>query len=244
MKSVRSVFIGQHKAFRKLSTPLRDEDGEVLPGKQSMRARYAKCWDVPSPRWHSAPLRRMVASAVGQNWDEFRSKALQQFGRNDKGRELLRRMDDEVTANTTLVGDEVYVFDRWNGLVPVAQTWVRFYVHPQTRVLMQRPHVAPASRPAAPVTRVVLSEHLQLHFLDGLWFEVELGSIAEKEASAGAYDWLYEPVLKRYLPVDYFYLYRAELRKRYGTPGVYGLTKRQLSHKELVAHDLVERLAA
>lgn len=251
MKSIRSVFIGQHREAEGLAPRIFDEDGEILPGKQGMRHRYVLGWDGGS-RVHYAPLRRMVANHVGSNWDTVRARLIAKLGRDYRGRTAMEFIDDMVASQTTLdENGEVFALTSWSGLRPIARSGFRFYVHPTTRNLMRVPSTEPkwehptarANREAAECRRV-LDDWNQLQQINGIWYHIKLGDIESKKLGKGSYA-TYELDAKDVVTgKNLEWVSPDTLRRIYGRFGVYGTSKRQLNHRELVRHGLIESAAA
>jgi hypothetical protein len=122
-----------------------------------------------------------------------------------------------------------------------------FYVHPETGLLLDT-RSAGARTPRAPepaplVTRKIIDDETQLHWIHGAWFEVTLaayGSIVPYGdvvlpviPTERHYDWRTRTY--RTMPGDA----RAELARLYGRSGVYAARKRQLSKREKRRYGLV-----
>lgn len=250
MKSLRSVFIGQHKGFDRHANGLFEEGEEVLPVKQGMRHRYDRYWGTAEPRLSLAPLRRLAASLVGQNWDKARSELIHSFGRDFKGRQALEWVEREISLNTHMVDGRVFVGCDFYGLVPIEKHYNRLYVHPETRMICKVPSGAKKIvRKVEPVTRVTLDDMTQLHLVNDIWYAVTLESLESAKASGVAAKYFrYAPHVRDRVTgkkLNYVSLY--DLRSLYGRDGVFAATKRQLSHKELVKYQLLgpaQKLAA
>lgn len=230
----RAIFIGQHKGSPRLVRPLIDEDGEVAPHKQSLRARYFSDYDARSPRLNYSQLRREIETAVGTDYDALCRKLMGSC-RNEATRAEVRDYLDRNIATRTWLGDDGQIFTncRWRG-VQLAAEWEEHYVHPVTRTLERGSYGRWARLPriCKPAPYIALSDNVQLHRIKDIWYEVHLAAIPLVQ---DRWD----------LPRDMVTGARAEdAPGLYGRDDVYAANKRQLSHRELVKHGLVEKLAA
>lgn len=238
MKSIRSIFVGQHKAYGQLAPKLRDEDGEeLLPQKQSMRAGYRRSYS-PQSWFNPSALKRMLASAVGRNWDAYRSELLVKLGRDELGRQALDWLEHRIARRTFMRDGEVMVNDDMFGTVPVSEAWDGYFVHPESRVICRRP-ASPrrvAARASNQDARMVLNDGVQLHRVGGVWYEVTLAPVSSLPRDEYGVAYAYDAVLMTTMNIGW---HRNTLRETYGAADVYGKAKRQLNHRELVRYGLL-----
>lgn len=231
------------------SRKYRLEEGEALgPVRESMRKPYRRTWRAKEMRLKLAPLHRFLEAQVGRPWDTVYSEICTRV-RGPMAPQILEHVSDWVATNTEMLDGEVVEHSSWWGLRDVAG-YYDLYVHPVSRLLCRVPTTtsrtavrqAHREREQAKVLAVRrdLPDGSQAHCVDRVWYKVRLEPlpVPEKlEPVRDAAGFIIYPV-RQYdvllgCPLSDAGWLRRELRSRYGKAGVYGASKRQLSHKEL-----------
>jgi hypothetical protein len=229
---------------------MRDVEGESLaPTRESMRPRSHHVHG--RTRLKLSALRRYVASRVGQPWNTTYAELRRAFSQLDST--LTDPVDYlDVVTTTSMRDDEVVAHCKFGGVHAITNLHYAYYVHPLTGLLCatnyltrtaQAAREAQRTREAAEqATRRVLSAHAQLHFVQGQWYEVQLGTLPTADALAA----LDEPARRRAERRYDTVLGRVvtsfdgwALQMQYGARTLFAQSKRQLSHRELVLHGLI-----
>ncbi len=183
------------------------------------------------------PLHRWLRAQLGRPWDDVYSEACAVIKADSVVRAHIRtHLLEFVERNTFMKDGEVCVLNTGSGLViPVARVrfWrMQLYVHPETGLLCEVPPRSKLSlrREKAEAARVLRQRwpmadlaHVQIH---GLWFACQFKPVRARD-SFPAYDH------ERGRMVGL-----SELRWRDGEH-LLCVAKRQLSHRELRRHGLV-----
>lgn len=252
------------RAGKRRSVPrgLRLVEGECLDDvRQSMRKRY---WPVGlrERQLKTNVLRRFLASRVGQPWAEVYSEMSQALSSRDKLlTDPLRYAS--LATNTDVIEGETVCYAPWGGIRPVS-TYCDFYVDPKTGLLQSTQQDQKSAselrkqkrqaREAEKAARVrVLSEWSQLHQVDGIWYEVALGTVPSAKECQPLFAlpvWQQLAAERQFCRFDallgrrVWYTDARELRSLYGRGDVYAMSKRQLNHRELKEHGLLQAQAA
>jgi len=232
--------------WRRKGRPLRDDDlslSEVAVKKQDQVRGKTKNLNE-----NLAPLKRYLDSQVGRPWDKVWSEVCANLKPSNTVQQHVRdHVPDFVAIKTSLKDGEVWVHDRYS-LKPVKESFTKLYVDPKSGLLRRNKHFTGwkkwkqrrrAEEVKARDARMrQVSGNMQLHLLDdGAWWEVMLGpvpkGIEERQTRHGMQRRSFE------LGVDDVVL-RSGLsklgrEKLYGGAGVYAVSKRQLSKKEIRA---------
>ncbi len=194
-----------------------------------------------------APLKRFLNAQVDRPWNKVWSEICANLKPSNTVQQHVRdHIPDFVAIKTSLKDGEVWVHERW-APVRLKDSHARLYVDPKSGLLRRNKHwrswegkrrdkrEAEAKERAARMR--IVSEKVQLHLFDECWWEVRLSKVptgVRPVKSAGG-----TRQMKVELPVDDTLLHALgdpESRQRlYGRPGVYGMSKRQLSKKEIRA---------
>lgn len=242
------------------------QDLESLPQREGMRERYAHASSSHQQITNASAVRRWLRSQVGRPWDSvYRALCANYDRRKFINRVLLDFVVDQLETRIFFDTDgTAMTSSRWGGHAAYG-----LYVHPETGVLCDsHPSGLPKSRYSPSVTarnrkeelalsRRVLSPTVQLHKLNGLWFQVTLAEVPKEtkvqvtsldedgnvvyKSKTVPPDWVQDMVFK--LSVGIFGVSGYNLRERYGVRDVYAKTKRQLSHAELKAYGLLDEPA-
>jgi hypothetical protein len=196
------------------------------------------------------PLKRYLDAQVGRPWNKVWSEICENLKPDNTVQQHVRdHIPDFVAIKTSLRGGEVFVHDRFRfAVTPLKDSFAKLFVDPKSGLLRRNKHwrgwqgLKRASRVAeakALEARLrVISVTKQLHLLDdGAWWEVTLAkvptAVEERKTSHGTQRYTFE------LGVDDVVL-RAGLskldrEKLYGRAGVFAVSKRQLSKKDMRA---------
>lgn len=244
------------------------DDALVYVGRQSMRRPYKEQYLNKSTELRLAPLRRFLASRVGQPWAEVYSELRTTLTRTD------RLLDDplrflSVEVNTAMHEGDIVVHGAWGGIRSLDRSYCRFYVHPVSGVLCAIDRYAirksrklhdQKRREADKAERRVLNETTELRKIDGIWYELTLAEMpslqefnaleeAFRKGELGCYEYWarraefapFDMVLKRHVTPAHSYTLKCEYMK---DKAMYARAKRQLSHKELIEFGLETAQAA
>jgi len=185
------------------------------------------------------PLRRWLHTQVGRPWNDVYSEACAVIKPDSVIRAHVKtHLLEMVEQNTFIAGGQVSVVDhfRGGGVRPVVETrwgWTRYYVHPETGLLLKIP---PRSRRAAVRARVGrhysterwLTDTMALRQFRGLWFACHYRAVSE-EGAFQAYDYALERVVNR-----------GELTRK-GSRLLLCVIKQQLARRELRRYGLVNQ---
>lgn len=232
----------------KYASPLQFLDGESLtPTRESMTQHYS--WlneETKSSRLRFKALRRFLTANVGKPWTEVYAEIRATI----KGITLheMRWKLRDVAVDTYLGTDgEVLANSDWRGVVS-ASSYFDFYVHPTTGLLManeflhgqpgqSRRHRRALHQASEDANRRVIGERVQLHRVEGIWYEVTLAEYDNSPATE-SYGRVVFDVLEGRLHIACGDCWPEGAKARgvvalYGRAGVYGAAKRQLNHGEL-----------
>lgn len=220
------------RKFRDLS------DAAFLP----MKAGYR---DPKSLNENLRPLARYLERQVGRPWDKVNSEIRAVIdGRNAVQRHILEHLDQYVAAHTRVVDGHLINLD--NQFLGGRRVWQPLYVDSRTGLLRRNPddrawrrahreRQQALGRERARVWRE-LSDFRQLHCLDGCWFEVEIGSLPPPPEPR------WDVLLRRTVNARTSVVHRSADDQAtinvYGRSGVYAVSKRQLSAREIRAYGL------
>jgi hypothetical protein len=192
------------------------------------------------------PLKRFLERQVGRPWDKVWAEVCANLKPSNTVQQHVRdHIPDFVAIKTSLKDGEVWVHDRFS-LKPLKESFTKLFVDPKSGLLRRNKHFTgwkkinqqrrAADAKARDARMRELAPGRQLHLLDdGAWWEVTLAvvptAVKEEKTRHGLRRYTYE------LGVDDAVL-RAGLsklarEKLYGGRGVYAVSKRQLSKKEI-----------
>lgn len=243
---------------------LRVVDGESMEAtRQSMTLKHRMHWGGKSVTLRMAPLHRYLETRVGKPWAETYAEIRTKLQHRDSA---LSDIWDylRVTPKASVEDGKVLVHDQYRGRIEPHESYSDYYVHPltgnleRTRRRESRKVIREARneerRRLVESTRRTISHDIQLHLLDGHWYEVHLGEMPTRQEVAEAYKLTYtDPdYLAKHLAIERFDVVMGRkvrlsdthrLQEAYGRKA-YAAFKRQLSHRELKAHGLLEAAAA
>jgi hypothetical protein len=225
---------------------LRDPD--TLLSKLGMQRGSSFARSYKSLNENLAPLRRYLEKQINRPWDKVWSEICENLSASSTVQQHVRDHIGDFVAYKTFVKDgTIFAMTRSRGPVPLADLHYRMYVDPRTGLLRpnkhhvswrrrQRDEAAEAARDRAMRMREI-SPEMQVHkFEDRGWWEVKLAPMPIVRATpAGRYSSsyaTYEPVTDAVLIAG---LSDLPPDKLYGRHGVYAVSKRQLSRREISA---------
>ncbi|HEY4371180.1 MAG TPA: hypothetical protein VGN52_04625 [Burkholderiales bacterium] len=237
-------------------------DSEDVSSKQGMKRGYK---DRRSLSENLNPLQRYIASQVNRPWNKVYSELCANIDRRNAVQEhIFQHMDQFVERHTRLIDGRVHVRgSRWSQeWRPLEESPVEMYVHPSTGLLLRnryrKGHVAQVRsnrvKQALELTarRRILGDRQQLHCIDGLWYLVGLDTLPECKVTVVREEGKIREVVERQTRWDVFLKkplsalddagrYSHAPMATYGRHGVYAVSKRQLSERELRRHGLKQK---
>lgn len=242
------------RARRMDSKVVAERDPDALVSKLGMQrgsrnARFSK-----SLNENLAPLRRYLESQVNRPWDKVWSEISAHLESGNTVQQHVRDHVQDFVAYRTFVKDgTVYLVERFGSPCPLTEGRHRLYVDPRTGILRKnkyhrswqqerRAGVAEAARERAARMREIAPDTQVHKFEDRGWWEVKLAPIPSRRVMAAGRRYAqpyteYDQVIDTVLTAGLSDLPSEEL---YGRRGVYAVSKRQLSRKEIAALDLRE----
>lgn len=218
-----------------------------------------------------APLQRYLGQQVNRPWNKVYSDIRANIDpRNTVKQHILQHLDNFVAIETrwegTAHGGQVMVKQsRWFGTyVPLEKCGYELFVHPRTGILLRNRRYAShvtshawkrnALEMAQLAVRRDISDRVQLHCLDGIWYQVmlkelprgrevvcETDGVVRKDV---VHDECWDVVRKAWFSRTHR---RTTHRKGkcsdddlYGCRTLYAVAKRQLNSRELQKHQLTE----
>jgi hypothetical protein len=208
----------------------------------AMKAGYR---DLKSLNENCAPLARYLERQAGRPWDKVYSEMRAVIdGRNGVQRHILEHLDQYVAVHTRRVdGQLIHLGQHFLGL---QRAWQPLYVDARTHLLRRNPQGSSwrrtyrerqqaKDRERAQVWREV-SDRRQLHRFEGCWFEVEIAPLPSSPEAR------WDVLRRRMVNVRTSATHRRADDQStvdvYGRCGVYAVSKRQLSAREIRGYDL------
>lgn len=229
---------------------VRQRDDIEGPQHLGMRAGYG----YRALNENLSPLRRYLRSQVGRPWNKVYSEIAENIDRrNTVQQHIYQHIDDFVAIHVELREDGRLIdLTQRYGNGDVTQ---ELYVDPRTALLRvnknyrtwrrHRDQRQRAQQSEIDARRRVINPETQLLQLAGEWFEVRVAMLPSEAAAFLVVDGQknrsrepgsrFDAVLKRKVSrLDD----RDDLIELYGSDTLYAVSKRQLSRRELKAHDL------
>ena len=162
------------------------EDAPLMLGMQR-GYRYSKWLNE-----NLAPLQRFLEQQINRPWNKVYGEIRAEIdGRSTVQQHILQHLDDFVAIKTRWVdtpkGGHVICDDGYGGQVTLEDSRCSLYVHPRTGILLRnRRYRSWAKRhqekqlkalEAVPPEPRGISELVQLHCIDGIWYRVELARL-------------------------------------------------------------------
>ncbi|GHC02978.1 hypothetical protein [Thermomonas carbonis] len=229
---------------RERFTPIDDDS----PARESLRWRHH---DRKGLNENLRPLERYLEKQVGRPWGKVYSEICDGIDRRSTAQEHIHQhVGDFVAVTVVVIDGEPHSPSRWGAPQSLVSGWApRFYVEPRTGLLQinkwrERIRRERNRKPLGGIDhRRELGPFLQLHRLDGLWYEVDLAAIPVGADGSGVFD-----VVARQRVVAAERLVRSKQpdgsrvtrcdKAWYGKGDVYAWRKRQLGAPELRHHGL------
>lgn len=230
----------------------RFRNDEERGGKIGMKRGYGN-----NKKWlneNLAPLERWLRSNIGRPWNKVYSEISANLDRRHTVQDhIFLHIGDFVERELTLIGGKLFQSESWNGrMIPLKEIRQPMYVDPRTGILRvnsgrltrRQRYVAERAREKAELDarRRDIGDMLQLHKIDGCWYEIELEiipypvpQVAVKGTLQTFYPRVWDHVRKAYVgrvPNN------CGDRTLYGKCWLYAKRKRQLSAAELRRHRL------
>jgi len=194
-----------------------------------------------------APLKRYLEAQVDRPWNKVWSEICANLKPSNTVQQHVRdHIVDFVAIKTSFKDGEVWVHQRW-APVRLKDSYTRLFVDPKSGLLRRNKHwrswqtkrreKREAEAKAREQRMRVVSAKVQLQLIGDCWWEVKLAKVPTTvqpvKTALGTRQTRFE------LPVDDAVLHEAgNYHSRldlYGRPGVYAVSKRQLSKKEIRA---------
>lgn len=205
------------------------------------------------------PLRRYLESQVNRPWDKVYSDICVHIDtRSTVKQHILQHLDDFVALHARIINDEIMIRGRWPQTYrPLHESDFALFVDPRTGILRKNRHYISwtmrkrgkqAKDAAARLeTRRVIADRVQLHRIDGIWFQVELdilpaaqevvrqvkGQWIRERTFAGCRDVLRKEWVTREHGQIATPSGQPSNQAMYDAPDLYARSKRQLSSREL-----------
>lgn len=216
-----------------------------------------------------APLQRFLEQQVDRPWSKVYSEIRAAIdGRSTVQQHILQHLDNFVAIRTRWIdtsdGGHVVCDDGYGGPVALEDSRCTLYVHPRTGILLRnRLYRSWAKRhrekqikalEAAPPAPRNISDFVQLHCIDDIWYRVELAQIPAPQeilrvnGGETRKEFVYEACwdVVRKLKVSHKNDTAGARNGHpctcclYGAHGLYAKAKRQLSSRELQKYGLTE----
>ena len=202
-----------------------------------------------------APLRRYLRAQVGRPWNKVFSEISAGIDRRNTVQQHIHQHIDDFIAIRVGVGDDRLIdLGRYSSYRP-GELRQELYVDPRTGLIRvnkeyrawHRERVERREQEQAQLIarRRILNDRTVLLRIDDLWFEITLaelpaGRVVERIVDGQCkkrivYDRRYDIVLRREVML---YMDSQERERLYGSAGLYAVSKRQLSKREMKAHGL------
>jgi hypothetical protein len=187
-----------------------------------------------------APLRRFLERSVGRPWDAVRSEIAEHIAaRSAVQKHVLDHVKQMVETSPVILDGRPHDpngsgprRDRYTPLASYRR--YGFYVCPRTGLLKLAP---PLSRKAPPPTPDVrpLGEMVEARRIEGVWYLVTLAKVP---TDSKVWKDCYDVIVKARLAEPSMMGWNGGLKQAHGRTDQYAVAKRQLSKREIRAHDL------
>jgi hypothetical protein len=198
----------------------------------------------------TGPLKRFIRSRVGKPWNAVYSEICENIKPTSTvQRHILEHVKWIVETNTFIEDGKIYTKSSNGQIFAIGNDyWREFYVHPNTGILCVTDTRSKKWVRKEPEWRKVISGELQLHRIDGIWYEVWLKeyNVTERrvpiksdyriglmrtvyEGGFGLKDMAYDMAVMSNI---------QNLLEKYGKRGVFCYKKVQLSKKGLRKYEL------
>lgn len=174
--------------------PRAGDEGENLPAREPMKARYRMGWGNDQKQFNENlnPLWGNVRKAVGKPWDKFYSELCKNFDKRSViNQHIIQHLEQFVEIKDIYVGDdgELYVRNPYGQDEAIKSGRTEYYVDPRDGILKLNKHYknykqinrereAERQRERDKVFRQIDADNV-LRFIDGVWFHFEMKDIPE-----------------------------------------------------------------
>ena len=219
--------------------------------RESMKKRYG--YDRKQFNENLRPLYGFIHKSVGRKWDDVYSEICSNFDKRSViNQHILIHLFQYVGVDDVIVGDDNKVYHRRfqygaNDIVPINASYYKYYVDPRDGILKYNKYhqsyrqkwreEEKRRQEAELAVRRVISDDLELHNIDGSWFEIKYETIkGEREVV-----WqTFSISNKKYMRERTVYPPRYDvLHHTHMDVARVAVSKRQLSHKELKKYNLI-----
>jgi hypothetical protein len=205
-----------------------------------------------------APLRRYLRAQVGRPWNKVFSEICAGIdGRNTVQQHIRQHIDDFIATKVELCdGKLIDLQDHWQFNRATAGLRQELYVDPRSGLIRinklyrswRDDQIENAKRVLREIEarRRTLADDTQLHRLDGIWFQVCIGDLPAgrtrevvvkgRRVIRTIRDKRFDAILRQ--EVAHNDDHSSEREHVYGACNKYGISKRQLSKRELDKYDL------
>lgn len=233
----------------------RYDDDEPFGGvsngfRESMKARYVRSWNEKEFGENFAPLWGFIRKSVNRPWNDVYSELCSVFDKRSViNQHILTHLDDFVEHKDVYEGEDgkLYVRNSYGPSHLLGNTGTEYYVDPRDGILKlntrrfawkerSRQRELEAKRAELAVKRVI-NKNLELHNINGTWFEVAFEHFEAKRTIRWSVPSAYS---KPYMRTEYEYPYKFDvLLKKHVEAKKVATSKRTLSHKELKKYGVV-----
>ena len=206
-----------------------------------------------------APLERFLAGQVNRPWNKVYGEICATIdGRSTVKQHILQHIEDFVALDAQVVDGEIFLLERWGKTyVPLHESRRKLFVDPRTGILRSNRHQQSwsvrkrAERAKAQqeklAMRRIISDRVQLHRIDAIWYQVEIALLPEAREIAcrkegqwvtkRVYDKCFDVVRKEWVSRELGQFAgpggKPSNCDLYGNPYAYAKNKRQLNSREL-----------
>lgn len=243
---------GSNGGYSRQRCRLNTEEIEETSSKESMGLWAKKNWSDRGAAINYRPIMRFLESAVGRPWDEVYAEICSSLlAKNYVTNELKNYIKDSVEINTFLNEDGKVYYNakhgyghyidlktKLNAVRPIEDSFNSVYVCPETKILKRIPKKKYRIKTVKEKTLHNINETQVCIKIQGIWYLVELEKSPEpvfKKYSGAKGYWYETPV---HDVVLHGYSTKSERARLYGKSGYYGVSKKQLSHRELKKYKL------
>lgn len=240
-----------NREFKQDLNDLLDDEhfGGVSGGhRESMKYRYG--YDTKEFGENFAPLWGFIRKSVNRPWDKVYSELCSVFDKRSViNQHILTHLDDFVERKDVYEGfdGQLYIHSNYGTDRPLKGSGTEYYVDPRDGILklntrrvsydqQYRQREAARKRAELAVKRVV-NKDIELHNIDGTWFEVKFEHFKPRTTMRFTTPSQYS---KPYLRAEHEYPYKFDvLQKKTVQTSKVATSKRTLSHKELKKYGVV-----
>jgi len=132
--------IGSYKSYRSVRHNKKFDDEAP---RESMKARYADGYNYKELNENLNPLWRFLDKNCGRKWDKVYSEIKSSFdARSAIGLHVYQHLYQSLAIKLVEKDGILYVNERYRGIKPLKNSWVKWYVHPKTGLLLKNKQIA------------------------------------------------------------------------------------------------------